>query len=162
MRIYFAHPIDTARPEVGQDSKLVLDLLLDVLGSQGNASISVYVPSGAFKLSYPGPDTSLSMHDCNWLIELNETALHNADVMVLLYYKGTESWGLPQELLLAERWGKRVLLLIRSIDEEQPRLPVYLVGRVAKGDIYHDTMDLASRIAADYEEKDNGREQRKD
>jgi hypothetical protein len=90
----------------------------------------MFMPGDAFAVSRGGYPTDT---DVEYLVTINEIALHGSDGMLVCYQPGIESWGVPQELLLASRWEKPIWVW-SSVAYEH--LPLYLRHRVPKGKVF--------------------------
>lgn len=114
-----------------------------------DSPLVMFAPKDAFMVQEP-----LSPEDAEYLISLNEMALHTADIMLLCYSEETESWGAPQEVLLAHRWKVPIVVLSST---KFSNLPLYLRARISPERVFKDITELINNIA-EIGRKQNGNE----
>jgi len=118
MRIYLAQAIDRNSKTQGLDS-LSSGIAKD--WPDGSIPLLMFKPAEAFVIK-----NGTDREENKTLLLINETALHNCDILLVLYQPTVESWGVPQEALLADRWDIPVFVL-SSVKYRD--LPNYLKAR---------------------------------
>lgn len=101
MRTYLAYPIDLA---TGADRLHVQTTLAHIRGVVKGRDILIYDPGAAFintEHAMIGPEVR----------QINMAALDLFDNLLVLYPKGSKSWGVPQEIERALSQGKIVILV---------------------------------------------------
>lgn len=117
MRIYLAMAVD--RNDDGRkEYEILAKKLADCLCAAGVGSCSIFVPGVAYK------GHSVSRGDQQYIIDVNRLALQYADILVVIYNPGVESWGVPYEMALArDTEGMPIYIYSPEMAES---LPTYL------------------------------------
>jgi hypothetical protein len=126
MKIYLASPID----QNGYAKQTSTNASAEVWTRWPESiPLVIYQPVQAFDLKHP------NRRELQYLVDLNETALHTADALLVIYQKLVPTWGVPQELLLAQRW--EIPIFVMLTDQLKPaELPTYLRVRVQDEHLY--------------------------
>lgn len=93
--VYLAGPIDRAPKRF--DLELIKELQAAWDGHL-KAPLVVYSPRRAFEVS----DGKLREREAMALVNINSAALHRADILLVRYMPGVETWGTPQEVAQAD------------------------------------------------------------
>lgn len=118
MFIYLCMPIDK-NADYEANTKEMVNLILRDLPENA----VVYIPGFAFQGKPLANPTMQS------LIAVNYAAMDEADVILLAYKPGVESWGVPQELLYAYENDKLIFVIDQDYRDGVYRwseLPVYM------------------------------------
>lgn len=138
--IYLARPIDRE-----EDPKSLygatLDALRDALREVNRFSpVSIFCPGLAFSLTGP-----MDQDGARNLVSINSRALEVADVMVLVYVPGVESWGCPQEVMVASDMG--IPIIVKTpMDYPYDKIPNYLKAFVDQGDFVGTWSSVAKAV----------------
>lgn len=101
MLIYLAHPIDNRTNKLKDDLDRRVDNIRHSIKGTGH---HLYHPGGAFAVG--GKSTP------DWTIEhINRTAQNTADGLLVVWPKGSKSWGVPAEVERARHLGQPVAIL---------------------------------------------------
>ena len=119
MMLYLATPID--RSKEAAPRKVAYDII-DGLRRAHFLGI-IFSPVLAFMINDPEIATQ---NDMESLIHINTEALLRSDFMLLDYSRGVETWGLPQEVLMAHE--HKIPIFIHTSERYQ-ELPFYLRAR---------------------------------
>jgi hypothetical protein len=145
MNLYVAYAIDSSSEKTRSAAEsLVADLLREMPSWEG-LNLAVYLPGKAFSVKLGEPPAGLQRVG-DWIVQVNQTALERADALLVLYSPGVESWGTPQEMLLAMQQDKPIFVFLL----EKPNiLPIYLLTRVKPSNVFTKLADL-QRMLLEY------------
>lgn len=138
MRLYLSTPIDRNQHDLEDGNSLALKVIETWITDK---PLALFSPVGAF--SGAGPD-SFKESEYNWIVEVNEKALHTCDAVIVWYRPGIESWGVPQEVLMAKLWIKPVFVLAEHHRFDE--LPIYLKGRTKRDRVFTSIEPLIGKL----------------
>lgn len=105
--------------------------IIEALNSFSNTPITTFSPANAFNVSGIGEKVD------DFIYQINEKALLEADTFLLHYVPGTESWGLPMEVYMAEEKGKPIFIFTWHEDEVfWDMLPTYLRQKTSRSNFF--------------------------
>ena len=84
--------------------------------------LEIFCPALAHFNNFPGRRVHGKV-----VAEMNRHALHQADVLVVIYHPGQETWGLPMEVRDVANTGRDIVVL-NTEDVSADLLPMYLVA----------------------------------
>ena len=136
MNVYMSYPIDKIDEKTNAKVQKVVDeIILAIVEKckQDDMSWCVFTPHTAFRVA--GSFISRAVSDM--ITAVNFQALTECDAMVLIYSKGTETWGCPIEAWHARNNG--IPIVVVSIDgkDEDPEyyMPSYLKACLKGGSV---------------------------
>lgn len=135
MIAYVAQPIDRSK---GDPVEAAMEFV-EEMRAAGFTGVT-FVPSAVWRVLDPGAATA---KDVEYLMAVNTQALEWAEFMVLKYTPGSESWGVPQEVMMAK--GKDVPVLVVSSVKYQD-LPFYLRGWIDPNNVFTSTKAMVSKM----------------
>lgn len=97
--VYLARPIDHISQQTAHNYKILTEQI-----RQSNQSLLIYEPARAFSLGeYTTPNTQINT--------INNAALATADLLLVLWFKNSKSWGVPAEVQQAIDQQKPILFV---------------------------------------------------
>ena len=113
MLVYLSTAVDKANGEFLAAEEILSKAKI------GSLDAVFFLPYRAFQPSSKAIDPATAQA----IKQANDRVLETADVIVIVYSKGVETWGCPWEIIKARDLSKRIYLLTQSTDFP---LPVYL------------------------------------
>ncbi len=132
MNIYLALACDKV-----DDSKHMSKIVRGILKEHGDLQhATIFSPAEAFTVYKAGEGERFT----SFLFDINMKALSLADVLLVFYQSGTETWGVPMEVLTAHIQGKLIFVLTHDVEEAlSPQFfPSYLTHLVPWDHFYTD------------------------
>ena len=141
MFIYLAVAIDKNRPIKSKREKLLAEIFKR--WPSGDASLVVFSPADAFTTLR----SRITESEAVRIEQVNERALEVADIMVILYQPGIESWGVPIELDQFHRWDRPAFLFLDDTGPLYQSLSLYLRIRIPQKRVLYSTDELVQTLS---------------
>lgn len=117
MLVYLSYPIDRSTPESLSNAA---DLKAHFMNSDKLADWLLFDPRQMLGVH----QGALSKKTCGQIVEVNQGALFLAEIVVVIYTPGVESWGTPMELYATSL--RQIPILVYSPSVSHETLPPYL------------------------------------
>jgi hypothetical protein len=136
MNIYLSIPIDKNTEATEQYDRVSVALLN--CWDFANEPLVIFRPGSAYVVTFH----ALSQEAMDYLTDINTYALRHSDAMIVVH-KPIESWGVPQEVLLAKNEEIPIFVLSSTAYDA---LPIYLRARVNRQNVFSSIGDLAKAL----------------